>query len=199
MNESTRYSVSIAATKTETESASMSITSPFELLSKLDARWRKNSSGLPVATTVIDDWIGIGFAINGIPLLAKMDDVSEILPPPETIRVPGVTHWVNGLANIRGSLMPILDMNGFLYGKPTSIRKESRILIINKLGVVAGLLVDEVYGLRRFKPEEHQQEVNQDVGSIGEYLAGTFVDQVRRWNVFSVERLARTEHFLRVV
>ena len=50
-------------------------------------------------------------------LLAKMDDVSEILPPPETIRVPGVTHWVNGLANIRGSLMPILDMNGFLYGQ----------------------------------------------------------------------------------
>ena len=37
------------------------------------------------------------------------------------------------------------------------------------------------------------------LGSIGEYLAGTFVDQVRRWNVFSVERLARTEHFLRVV
>ena len=177
----------------------MPITSPFEILSKLDARWRKNSSGLPVATAVIDDWIGIGFAINDIPLLAKMDDVSEILPPPETIRVPGVTHWVNGLANIRGSLMPVLDMNGFLYGKPTSIRKESRILIINKLGVVAGLLVDEVYGLRRFKPEEHQQDVNQDVGSIGEYLAGTFVDQVRRWNVFSVERLARTEHFLRVV
>ena len=59
----------------------MSITSPFELLSKHDARWRKNSSGLPVAKAVIDDWIGIGFAINGIPLLAKMDDVSEILPP----------------------------------------------------------------------------------------------------------------------
>ena len=180
-------------------STSMSITSPFELLVKLDARWSNNSSGLPVATKVIDDWIGIGFAINEIPLLAKMDDVSEILPPPETIRVPGVTHWVKGLANIRGSLMPVLDMNEFLYGKPTRIRKESRILVISKLGVVAGLLVDEVYGLRRFKPEEHQQNKNQQAGSLGQYLAGTFVDHVRPWNVFSVERLARTEHFLRVV
>lgn len=177
----------------------MSITSPFELLTKLDTRWRNNASGLPVATEVVDDWIGIGFAINEVPLLAKMDDVSEILPPPETIRVPGVTHWVRGLANIRGSLMPVLDMNEFLYGKPTRIRKESRILVINKSGVVAGLLVDEVHGLRRFKPEEHLQNVNQDVGSIGTYLTGTFVDQVRRWNVFSVERLARAEHFLRVV
>jgi twitching motility protein PilI len=177
----------------------MSITSPFELLLKLDTRWRNNSSGLPVATEVIDDWIGIGFAINEMPLLAKMDEVSEILPPPQTIRVPGVTHWVRGLANIRGSLMPVLDMNGFLYGKPTRVRKESRVLIINKLGVVAGLLVDEVYGLRRFKPEEHQQDIDQEAGSIGEYLAGTFVDQVHRWNVFSVEKLASTEHFLRVV
>jgi twitching motility protein PilI len=184
---------------TEWKAASMSTTSPFELLLKLDTRWRNNSSGLPVATEVIDDWIGIGFAINEMPLLAKMDEVSEILPPPQTIRIPGVTHWVRGLANIRGSLMPVLDMNGFLYGKPTRVRKESRVLIINKLGVVAGLLVDEVYGLKRFKPEEHQQDINQEAGSINEYLAGTFVDQVRRWSVFSVEKLARTEHFLRVV
>jgi len=177
----------------------MPITSPFELLSKLDARFRKNSSGLPVAKTVVDDWIGIGFAINNIPLIAKMDDVSEILPPPETIRVPGVAPWVNGLANVRGNLMPVLDMNGYLYGKPTNVRKESRILIINKLGIVAGLLVDEVYGLRRFKPEEQQKKIKEDAGSMGDYLAGTFVDQVRRWNVFSVEKLARTEQFLRVV
>jgi len=177
----------------------MPITSPFEILKKLDRRFRVNSSGLPVARAVVDDWIGIGFAINDIPLIAKMEDVSEILPPPETIRVPGVAPWVKGLANIRGNLMPVLDMNGFLYGRPTDVRKESRILIINKLGIVAGLLVDEVYGLRRFKPEEHQKQVKQDAGSMGEYLAGTFVDQVRRWNVFSVERLARTEQFLRVV
>ncbi len=177
----------------------MPITSPFEILKSLDSRCRRNSSGLPVAKAVVDDWIGIGFAINGVPLIAKMDEVSEILPPPDTIRVPGVVPWVKGLANIRGSLMPVLDMNRFLYGKPTEVRKESRILIINRLGVVAGLLVDEVYGLRRFKPEEHQKQVMEDAGSLVEYLAGTFVDQVRRWNVFSVERLARAEPFLRVV
>lgn len=177
----------------------MPITSPFDLLSKLDVRCRNNSSGLPVVKTVVDDWIGIGFRINDIPLLAKMDDVSEILPPPETIRVPGVTHWVKGLANIRGNLMPILDMKGFLYGEPTRIRKESRILVIGKTGVVAGLLVDEVYGLRRFKPEELVPENKQGAGAIGAFLAGTFVDQVRRWNVFSVEKLTRAENFLRVV
>ena len=177
----------------------MPITSPFEILKSLDARCRRNSSGLPVAKTVVDDWIGIGFAINRVPLLARMDDVSEILPPPETIRVPGAIHWVLGLANIRGNLMPVLDMNAFLFGKPTELRKESRVLIISKLGVVAALLVDEVFGLRRFKPDEQQAETTADGGSLGPYLNGSFVDQVRSWNVFSVEKLARAETFLRVV
>ena len=177
----------------------MPITSPFEILRELDSRCRRNSSGLPVAKAVVDDWIGIGFAINEMALLAKMDDVSEILPPPETIRVPGVTHWVKGLANIRGNLMPVLDMNAFLHGKPTPIRKESRVLIINKMGVVAALLVDEVFGLRRFKPEEHQSESQQQSGQIRDYLAGSFADQIRSWDVFSVEKLTRAEQFLRVV
>ena len=177
----------------------MSIASPFEVLRSLDRRCRVNSSGLPVARAVVDDWIGIGFAIDGVPLIARMDEVSEILPPPDTIRVPGVTSWVKGLANIRGNLMPVLDMNGFLHGKATPPRKESRILIVNQLGVVAGLLVDEVFGLRRFKPEERLPDILEDAGALRDYLTGTFVDQVRRWNVFSVEKLAGAEPFLRVV
>lgn len=177
----------------------MSIASPYELLRQLDQRCRRNSNGLPVASGVIEDWLGIGFAINDTPLLAKMEDVSEILPIPATIRVPGVKPWVLGLANIRGNLMPVLDMNGYLYGTPTKIQKSSRILIINRETLVAGLLVDEVFGLRRFKPEEHRREVTPDTGTLGEYLSGIFIDQVRRWNVFSVEKLVRTEQFLRVV
>jgi twitching motility protein PilI len=177
----------------------MSIVSPYELLKKLDLRFRENASGLPVASSVIEDWLGIGFALNGIPLLAKMEDVSEILPLPATIRIPGVKPWVRGLANIRGNLMPVLDLNCFLYGNSSHIEKSSRILIINREAVVAGLLVDEVFGLRRFKPEEHLAEQVADTGTLGDYLAGIFVDQIRRWNVFSVEKLLHSEHFLRVV
>jgi len=177
----------------------MSIASPYELMKQLDIRCRENSTGLPVASGTNEDWLGIGFSINNLPLLAKMEDVTEILPMPATIRVPGVKPWVLGLANIRGKLMPVLDMNGYLYGEPSKIRKESRILIINRQAMASCLLVDEVFGLRRFKPEDHRQEVTPDTGTLGDYLSGIFVDQVRSWNVFSVEKLTRTEQFLRVV
>jgi twitching motility protein PilI len=128
-----------------------------------------------------------------------MNDVSEILPPPLTTRVPGVKFWVKGLANVRGSLMPVLDMKAFLYGQATVIGKQSRILIVNKKGVTAGLLVEEVHGLRRFRPGEHRDEMDPDMGSIKHYLAGIFVDQAHRWNVFSIDKLMDAEDFLRVV
>ena len=177
----------------------MAITSPFEILRALDARCRENASGLPVNRAVIEDWIGIGYEIRQIPLLTRMDEVSEILPIPDTIRVPGVKGWVKGLANVRGSLMPVLDLKAFLFGQSTQVKKESRVLIISMFGLSAGLLVEEVYGLRRFKPEDHIQESNADVGAIGHYLSGAFVDQVRRWNVFSIEKLVKTDQFIRVV
>lgn len=177
----------------------MSITSPFKLLQTLEASCRKNSSGLPVNQSIVDDWTGIGFRINGIPFLTRMDEINEILPPPETIRIPGVKHWVKGLANVRGTLMPVLDMNSFLFGRDTELRKVSRILIINEMELVAGLLVDEVHGLRRFKPEECREEIGPEVESVRDYLSGIFVDRVQRWNVFSVEKLVKTEQFIRVV
>jgi twitching motility protein PilI len=177
----------------------MGTLSPFEVLQALDANFRENASGLPVNKLVNEDWVGVGFQINNVPLLARMDDVSEILPPPLTIRVPGVKFWVKGLANVRGSLMPVLDMKAFLYGQATVIGGSSRILIINKKGIIAGLLVEEVYGLRRFKPDEHRDEMDPDMGSIKQYLAGIFVDHVHRWNVFSVDKLVDTEQFSSVV
>lgn len=177
----------------------MAITSPFDLLQSLDFRCRKNSSGMPTNQAVVNDWVGIGFRINNIPLLAKMDEINEISPIPVTIRVPGVKFWVKGLANIRGALMPVLDMRAYLFGDATELHKNSRVLIINQMGLSAGLLVEEVYGMRRFKPEELGDEIDLDVGSIGDYLIGSFTDRVRRWNVFSVDKLVKTEQFIKVV
>jgi chemotaxis signal transduction protein len=95
--------------------------------------------------------------------------------------------------------MPVLDMKDYLFGVATKINKNSRVLVINKSGLVAALLVEEVFGLRRFKQEELKDEVDPDTGSVKDYLAGTFVDQVRRWNVFSVDKLVKTEQFIKVV
>lgn len=177
----------------------MSIASPFELLQALDRRCRKNSAGLPAATEDENVWMGIGFSLEGVSLVARMDEVSEILTPPETIRVPGVKQWIKGLANIRGSLMPVIDLKRFLMDRGAASAKDNRVLVINKSGLDAALLVDQVYGMRRFKQDDMQRENNVELGHLGEYLNGCFESNDQQWNVFSMEKLIADEKFLLVV
>ena len=177
----------------------MGAATPFEILQEIDRRCRSNSKGLPTGKKIVDDWVGIGFMLDGKKLVARMSDVAEILPPPDTIRVPGVLGWVKGLANVRGTLLPILDMNIFLQSGVKKSTNDNRVLIINKHNVVAGLLVEEVFGLRRFKPETRVDSVASDMGLLEPYLEGIFPDEESQWNIFSIEKLVDHEHFLKVV
>lgn len=177
----------------------MPASSPFALLQEYDKRCRKNARGLPTGTKVVDDWVGIGFKLAGKRLIAPMSEVAEILPPPATIRVPGVTGWVKGLANIRGNLMPVLDMNSYLNSQAIDKRSDSRVLIIDRNGIVAALLVEEVFGLRRFKPDMRKELDASGTGSLEPYLDGAFKDDQTEWCIFSVDRLVQHEQFLKVV
>jgi len=177
------------------------MSSPFENLSQLQTRCQKNAVGLPSKIKVVDDWVGIGFSANSVRCVARMTEVAEILPMPETIRVPGVKKWVRGLANIRGALMPILDLKGFLQGEETKVNKKSRVLVVNKSGVLAGLLVEEVFGLRRFKEGKQEENKAKEVKemNMSHYVTEKFSDNNENWNIFSIKTLLTTEQFLRVV
>lgn len=171
----------------------------FEYLSDLEKRCQHKAVGLPAKADVEEVWVGIGFSVSKVECIAKMTEVNEILPVPEMIRVPGVKTWVKGVANIRGSLMPILDMRGFFSGETTVIDKRSRILIVNMSGVLAGLLVEEVFGLRRFKEVDKGEQESLNGTHMGQYINGAFLEKNRRWNIFSMQKLLTTEKFLRVV
>jgi len=72
---------------------------------------------------------------------AKFYEIREILPYIGRLaKVPGAKSWVKGLANIRGILLPVIDLSGCLDGKPISIERHTRMLIINQAGISAGFL-----------------------------------------------------------
>jgi len=177
----------------------MAATAPFAILQDFDQRCRESGLGLPEGVVVEDDWVGIGFSLSGKQLIANMADVTEILPPPETIRVPGVKAWVKGIANVRGTLLPILDMGEYLNGEVTRTGNDTRVLIVNKNNVMAGLIVEEVYGMRRFKPELKEESGLPDMKELDPYLDGVFSDDQFKWSVFSVNKLVSNDRFLRVV
>jgi len=170
----------------------------FELLRDIETRSRQKALGIPQQLEVRDSWSGISFRLGRIRLLAPFGEVSELLTLPPLTRIPGARPWVLGLANIRGSLLPILDMGNFIEGEAIDINHRTRLMVINIKGVAAGLVVDEVYGLRHFFDEEKTAFFPQTSQQMMHYLSGAYLQDGNYWGVFSLLRLSQDARFREV-
>jgi twitching motility protein PilI len=169
--------------------------SAIEILQDIEARSLAR-------TTKVDDqegfaslWAGLAFKVAGIRVLAPMDEVSEILILPSRLtRVPGAKVWVKGIANIRGNLLPIIDLQAFLGGKPIVTNRRSRVLVINREDVTTGLLVGDVQGMRHFSDDQSIASARIE-GVIGHFIQAAYENDDGIWPVLSMDSLANDERF----
>jgi len=171
---------------------------PLELLRSLEKRSLDASSGLPQQEEIKGTSLVIGFRIGDFQMVTPVDEVTELLTYPSLSRVPGTKTWVRGMANVRGNLLPIMDLKDYLTRKPTELGIRSRVLVINHEGVLAGLLVDEVLGLKHFQEEEFSHKYSGADEFIKSYMTGVYRKDDEEWGVFSMHTLAKSPLFLQV-
>jgi twitching motility protein PilI len=112
--------------------------------------------------------------------------------------MPGVKPWVKGVANLRGRLLPMMDLCGFFGHELSTVRKQRRVLVVEHQEVFAGLLVDEVCGLQHFEQDSFEPlPVGERQGAKAEFVRGHFRRE-RDWRVFSLFALARSVSFMNV-
>ncbi|MFJ2688884.1 chemotaxis protein CheW [Pseudomonas sp. NPDC087336] len=168
----------------------------FELLLQIDRRCRLLAADLPSQPTRQDSWSGIGFRLGEHWYVAPMGEVGEVLHEPRFTLVPGVKPWVKGVANLRGRLLPIMDLAGFFGHETSAARKQRRVLVVEHEDVFAGLLVDEVVGLQHFA-RDSLEPADHSNGPISAFIEGRF-QREQSWQVFSLFALARSQGFMNV-
>jgi purine-binding chemotaxis protein CheW len=70
--------------------------------------------------------------------------VKEIVQVPEITRVPQVPAFVEGLANLRGSILPIINLRRRFDLPAHELTDDSRVVVIETGGRLTGLIADEV-------------------------------------------------------
>ena len=171
------------------------ITKPFELLLDYEQKSLQHAVKLPEQQEHGNAWSGIGFRLNEHFYVLPVDRVVEVLMPAEALPVPGIKSWVIGLANLRGTLMPIIDLKRYLTTIPTQITGRSRLMVVNQPGGQVALLVDEVFGQRHFQPEDNcDTDLPEDSG-FARYSSTAFGQEGRTWNLFDVDRLVNDTDF----
>ena len=173
------------------------VMTPFQHLIEIDQLCRRYSAGLPAQQEAAQSWSGIGFRMGPRLFVAPMGEVTEVLHEPRYTLLPGVRTWVKGVANVRGRLLPIMDLCGFFGSELSPLRNHRRGLVVEHGEVFAGLIVDEVFGMQHFSVEAFAEQLPPLEASIQPFIHGVF-QRERPWLVFSPHALARAQAFLDV-
>ena len=169
--------------------------SPFLVLADYEQRSLAHVAGLPEQLDAPGLWRGVAYRVGSHRLASGFDEVVEILSLPPVTHVPGAQPWMLGVANVRGTLLPVVDLKQFLEGERTVIHESQRVLVVRQSGGEVAVTIDELFGQRSFV---EAQGIELEGVADGRYAH--FVDRAYRvndqaWGVFSLERLTRTPEF----
>ncbi|GER93214.1 chemotaxis protein CheV [hot springs metagenome] len=78
--------------------------------------------------------------------------VREIIPIPIFTKVPDMPAYADALAEVRGEVIPIVDLGKWMkIVPPSSIEIRPKVIVLEMLGQTTGMIVHEVERIRRIK------------------------------------------------
>jgi purine-binding chemotaxis protein CheW len=114
----------------------------------------------PEKAQELEDWLlcRIERGVFALPI----DQVQEVLRVDRVTRVPHAPHPVRGVTNLRGHVLPVVDLRVRLGLDTVAIGADHRIVVVRSKGRLVGLLVEaaeEVGTIDRLEIEEPPADV----------------------------------------
>jgi len=104
----------------------------------------------------------------GVDIL-NVSTISEYL---EVTKVPDAPVYVEGIINLRGDIIPVINLKKRFNIAEKEISDETRIIIYSIEGVAIGFLVDEASQVMRINDEDVEPTPAILRGSDREYISG---------------------------
>ncbi len=108
----------------------------------------------------------------------ETDVVREIYPLEDLTPLPGTPAFVLGIVNVRGRILPVVDLKQFFDLPSEGITDLHRILIIQTAGMEFGILADTIVGVRGIPRDDLQPSLPTLTGIRGEYLKGVTAERM---------------------
>jgi len=84
----------------------------------------------------------VGFRVGRETYGVPITSLHEIVRIPEITAVPDSPEWVEGVINLRGKIVSVMDLRKRFGEKNTALEKHNRILVVEHNGKLSGLIVD---------------------------------------------------------
>jgi|GEM_PF-2927794 len=125
---------------------------------------------------------------------ALVANVFELSLPPDVIMVPNTPQWMLGIANMRGEIISIVDLMGFLGKDQENIKRTSRMIIAQTKDrqLMVGLVVDSINGIKYFPTDEILSLQQKASGQAAAYLNGAFAHEDTTVAILDFEKLLQS-------
>ncbi len=155
----------------------------------------------PAAPTVhkqysqLDDYVV--FSLAGSDYAVPVRDVAEIGRVPGITRVPNVPDFMRGITNLRGEVVPVINLPGLLGLQDSAPSARGRVLFLQARERVSptGLMVDEVKGIQRIQSQQLEQVTGLVDDKVTSVLRGVHGRGDRLLNVLDLEQLFGLQEF----
>lgn len=110
----------------------------------------------------------IGKEMFGVPIAL----VHEIVRVPEVTAVPEAPEYVEGVINLRGRIVPVVDLRKRFAEKQISSGKKNRILVTEIDKRIVGVIVDSTSEVLKLKEEQVEAPPSDLVDGNATYITG---------------------------
>lgn len=94
----------------------------------------------------------VGFRIGRESFALPIGAVHEIVRPPEITAVPHAPDYVEGVINLRGRILPVIDLRKRFGATRIENTRKNRILVVDSDGRRVGLMVDAASEVLKLSP-----------------------------------------------
>ena len=158
------------------------------MLSEFDGQKRKNNieENQYVVFVVFDEEFGV-----------NIKQTREIININELTYIPDAPDFVNGVFNLRGEIVPIIDLNKRLFQREDDEHSEHKTIIVEMEGNLIGMQVRDVKGIIRLNEEDIgkapkiTRSINKDyISGVGK-LENRLLVLLNLRRVLSVEEIGK--------
>ncbi len=123
----------------------------------------------------------VTFLLNEEEFAFDIMSVQEIIRLPRMAKVPRTPAYVDGIANLRGVVLPVIDVRTRFGMERKEETDRTRVLVVDLKGVKTGMRVDRVMQVVRVQRSEIEAPSAAIRGTSSAYLEGVVkLDQGRR-------------------
>lgn len=116
--------------------------------------------------------------------------VREIIRMPDITVMPNTQHYVEGIINLRGKVIPIISMRKRFGLEPAAYDNKTRIMVMELARELTGFIVDGVTEVIRIRSSELQTPPAMVSGNLDqEFITGVFNHDNRLLIIMDVDRM----------